>query len=61
MQIQTERGLISVDAEYQTAEGAIADGYHYMFTSKEIGSDIYGKALDDEGHRYSFALFTGFC
>ncbi len=61
MQIQTERGIISVEAEYQSVEKAKMDGYNYAFTSKELGRDVYSKSLDDRGLRHSFALITGFC
>ncbi len=59
-QVQTERGLIYVEAEYQSAERAIMDGYTYAFTSKEIGRDVYSKCLDDRGLRHTFALINGF-
>ncbi len=61
MQIKTERGLIYVEAEYQSAERAQMDGYYYAFTSEELGCDVYSKCLDDRGLRHSFALIRGYC
>ena len=59
MQIHTERGLISVDAEYQNEERAKMDGYSYAFHSSEMKRDVYSKCLDDRGLRHSFAVIIG--
>lgn len=58
-QVQTERGLITVEANYATAEKAEMDGYRYAFTTEKYG-DIYSKSLDATGHYHSFAQITGF-
>lgn len=44
MQVETERGLIYVEAEYQNIEQAQRDGYTYAFTSKTYG-DILASVL----------------
>lgn len=59
MQIQTERGLITVEAEYQSAERAKMDGYSYTFTDKKYG-DLYSKITSEDGHSRSFALIVGY-
>lgn len=61
MQIQTERGLILIEAAYQSKERAEMDGYKYSFTSKELGRDIYSKCIDDKGLRHTFAIIDGYC
>ena len=58
MQIETERGLISVKAVYQTKEEALKAGYMYSFHSKKLGKDIYGKSLDRLGYRHQFVLIN---
>ena len=61
MQIHTERGLIHVEAEYQSEERAIMDGYSYAFYSKELDKKVYSKCLDDRGLKHTFAIITGYC
>lgn len=61
MQVQTERGIIWVEAEYQSVERAKMDGYEYAFTSKELGRDVYSKCLDDRCLRHTFAIISGYC
>lgn len=56
MQLNTERGLISVDAEFKSTEEAVNEGYCYSFTSQELNCDVYSKCLDDRGYRHTFAL-----
>lgn len=66
MQVKTERGIVSVEASYQSPERAIMDGYAFSFTAhnvylpdirKEVKTvDFYGKTLDDKGLRHSFAI-----
>ncbi len=56
MQKQTERGIISVSAEYKSGMEAESNGYTYAFTSHDLGCDVYSKRLDDVGHRHDFAL-----
>ena len=58
-QMQTERGLIYVVKEYNNSFDAREDGYSYMFTSRQLGCDVYGKSLDREGHRHECVLITG--
>ena len=60
MQMQTERGLICVEADYQSAERAQMDGYTYAFTSEVLGCDIYSKCLDDRGLYHTFARIVGY-
>ena len=60
MQMHTERGLIFVEAEYQSEEKALMDGYSYAFFSTELNRKVYSKCLDKEGHRRTFALIVGF-
>ena len=56
MQKQTERGIISVSAEYKSGMEAEKNGFTYTFTSRDLGCDVYSKCLDDRGFRHSFAL-----
>ena len=58
-QIQTERGLIYVEAEYQSVERAKMDGYSLSFHSEEYG-DVYSKCTDELGHFHTFALIAGY-
>lgn len=50
-QMNTERGLIQISREYDNEDDARKDGYSYMFTSTDLKAYIYGKALDNLGHR----------
>lgn len=59
MLIQTDRGLISIEAEYQSAERCVMDGYSYHFHDSRYG-DIYSKCLDTAGLYHSFALIVGY-
>lgn len=61
MQVQTERGLIHVEAEYQSKERAMMDGYLYAFHSDKLGKDVYSKCTDGKGLHHSFALIVGYC
>lgn len=58
--IQTERGLINIEAEYQSKEHAIMDGYSFYFHSTALDKDIYKKCMDMEGKNYSFAIIIGY-
>ena len=60
MQVHTERGLINVEAEYQSEEKAKMDGYSYAFYSKELEKKVYSKCLDDRGLYHTFALIGGY-
>ena len=60
MQVHTERGLINVEAEYQSEEKAKMDGYSYAFYSKELEKKVYSKCLDDRGLYHTFALIIGY-
>ncbi len=60
MQIETERGILNVEAEYQSVEDAKKDGYGYAFYSTKLGRDLYSKCLDDRGLKHSFAIIVGF-
>ena len=55
MQVETERGIVNIKAEYQSVEDAKKDGYGYAFYSTKLGRDLYSKCLDDGGFRHSFA------
>ncbi len=59
-QVQTERGIVFIEAAYQSAERAEMDGYSYAFHSKELGCDLYSKCSDDRGYRHSFAVIEGY-
>lgn len=61
MQMHTERGLIWVEAAYQSAERCEMDGYTYSFHSNELNADVYSKVLDELGHRRTFAIIEGYC
>ena len=61
MQVQTERGLILVEAEYQSEERAVMDGYTYAFYSEMLGKEVYSKCTDDNGLYHTFALIVGYC
>lgn len=54
--VQTERGIIQVEATYQSAERAEMDGYRFAFHSERIGRDFYSISLDDRGLHHSFAV-----
>ena len=66
MQVQTERGIVCVEAAYASAERAQMDGYSYSFTAKNVylpdvgrtlpSVDFYGKALDNRGLLHTFAV-----
>ena len=43
MQVQTERGLIWVEAEYKSGEEAERNGYAYTFTSQKLNKHAYSK------------------
>lgn len=60
-QVETERGLIFVEAAYQSAERAEMDGYSFAFHSSKLGADLYSKCLDDRGLRHTFAVIEGYC
>lgn len=60
MQMQTERGLIYVEAEYQSEERAIMDGYTYAWYSHQLGAKVYSKVMDKLGHIRKFALIVGY-
>ncbi len=55
-QVQTERGIVNIEAAYQSEERAQMDGYSFAFHSDMLKRDLYSKCLDDEGHRHSFAV-----
>ena len=59
-QVQTERGLLYVEAEYQSKERARMDGYDFAFHSSKLGADLYSKSLDDRGLKHSFAVIRGY-
>lgn len=60
MQIETERGIIYIEAAYQSEERAKMDGYTYAFHSKELGKDVWSKCLDERGLRHTFAIIEGY-
>lgn len=60
MQVQTERGLICVEAEYMSAEKALMDGYSYAFYSTMLKKDVYSKCTDNKGLYHTFALIVGY-
>lgn len=60
MQVKTERGLILVEAEYQSEERAVMDGYKYSFFSEMLNKKVYSKCLDDKGLKHTFALIVGY-
>lgn len=59
-QVQTERGLICIEAAYRSEERAQMDGYRFAFHSTMLGRDVYSKCLDDEGLRHTFAVIEGY-
>ena len=58
-QIQTVRGLIYVEASYQSEERAKMDGYSYAWNDPKYGK-IYSKCTDGTGHSRTFALIEGY-
>ncbi len=58
--VQTERGIVCIEAAYQSEERAKMDGYSYAFHSKTLGRDLWSKCLDDRGLRRSFAVIVGY-
>lgn len=61
MQVQTERGLIFVEAEYQSKERAQMEGYSYAFHSEMLNKDVYSKSKDKNGLYHTFAVIAGYC
>ena len=59
-QTQTERGLLVIEAAYQSAERAQMDGYSFAFHSSMLGKDLYSKCLDDRGFKHTFAVIEGY-
>ena len=59
-QVQTERGLVLIEATYQSAERAEMDGYTFAFHSEKLGCDLYSICHDDRGLHHSFAAITGY-
>ena len=60
MQVKTERGIIYIEASYQSEEKAQIDGYSFAFHSEKLGKDVWSKCLDDKGLRHTFATIDGF-
>lgn len=60
MQVHTERGLICVEANYQSAERAKMDGYSYAFYSNELGVDVYSKIVEGKVNCRTFATIGGY-
>ncbi len=60
-QVETERGILFIEASYQSEERAKMDGYDFAFHSSKLGCDLYSKCLDDRGLRHSFAVIEGYC
>lgn len=59
MHVKTERGIITIEAEYLTEERCLMDGYTFAFYSTELDRNIYSMCLDDRGLKHSFALVEG--
>ena len=59
-QTQTERGLLMIEAAYQSEERAQMDGYSFAFHSTMLGKDLYSKCLDDRGLKHTFAVIEGY-
>ena len=54
--VQTERGLVYVEAHYDSEELARMDGYGYAFTSERLGGvKLFSKCLDERGLHHTFA------
>ncbi len=54
--VQTERGIVCVEAHYASEERANMDGYRYAFTSEKLGGvKLFSKCLDDKGLEHTFA------
>lgn len=58
--VQTERGIVCIEAAYQSEERAKMDGYRFAFHSDKLGVDLYSICLDDRGLRHSFAVIEGY-
>lgn len=56
MQMDTERGLIYVVAEYEAEEMALNEGFYYAWFSYKLGAKVYTKILDKVGHSRHFAI-----
>ena len=59
-QVQTERGIVSIEAAYQSEERAMMDGYAFAFHSEKLGCDLWSKCLDDRGLHHTFAVIEGY-
>ena len=71
MQLETERGIVTIEGAYQSEERAKMDGYDYAFTARkayklpekelvEHPVKLYSQALDDRGLRHSFVMIVGY-
>ncbi len=58
-QVETERGLLLIEAAYQSEERAAMDGYCFAFHSQKLGCDLWSKCLDDRGLYHTFAMIEG--
>lgn len=58
--VQTERGIICIEASYQSEERAMMDGYRFAFHSDMLNCDFYSKCLDGKGLKHTFAVIEGF-
>ncbi len=55
LMVQTERGIVCINARFGSGAEAEKNGYYYSFTSKTLNRDLYSKVLDDKGHYRVFA------
>lgn len=58
MQIQTERGLISVKEYAATDNEAINKGYAYAFTSHQINAHCYSKIIGKNLREFCLVKIT---
>ncbi len=59
--VQTERGIICIEAAFQSEERAEMDGYRFAFHSDRLDIDLWSKCLDDKGLKHTFAVIEGYC
>lgn len=58
-QVQTERGLVFIKEAFENWLEAEKAGYYPAFYSSKLKVELSSKMLDNQGHRYDFAIIGG--
>lgn len=56
--VQTEKGVVCIEASYQSEERASMDGYEFDFHSEKLNCDLWKCPID--GGNYTYAIIDGF-